>query len=71
MPRETVTDHKWIAEVLSDIEMYAAANNLGRLQLMIADARRIANEEASACSNASNYDAVMAVVYREMDMRNR
>lgn len=71
MPRETVTDHKWIAEVLSDIEMYAAANNLGRLQLMVADARRIANEEAFTCSNASNYDAVMAVVYPEMDMRNR
>jgi len=71
MLRETVTDHKWLAEVLSDIENYAAANNLKRLQVMVADTRRIANEEASACSTASDYEAVMAVVFPEMDMQNR
>lgn len=71
MPRETVTDHTWIAEVLCDIEIYAAKNNLKRLQLMVEDTRRIANEEVTAFSAASNFDAVMAVVYPNMDMRNR
>ena len=71
MPSETVTDHKWIAEVLSDIEMYAAMNKLKRLQVMVAETRVIANEEAIARTPTSNFDAVMAVVYPTMGMRER
>lgn len=71
MTRETIPDHKWIAEVLSDIEMYAAENNLKRLQLLVADARRIANEEVIACSTASDFDYVMAANYPNANMRKQ
>jgi hypothetical protein len=71
MNRETFADHNWIADVLSDIDEYAAKNNLRRLQAMVAETRIVARDEIARRGSQSNFDAVMAVLYpnNELDVR--
>ncbi len=71
MNRETFADHNWIADVLSDIDKYAAKNNLRRLQAMVAETRIVARDEITMRGPQSNFDAMMAVLYpnRELDVR--